>query len=199
MIGQNPAAQQITGALQAHIAEHFAFKYRLLIEQQIGASLPPPNEELPEEYEVQVSRLVAQASQQVLQNSQAQAAQQQAAEQAQDPIIQMQKEELAIKAADERRKELKDQTDAKLKAEALRIQEKKLDQDAEIKGTELGVKIAKDKEAMEYKQEYEGTKLGMEMARDAANRKVNNGNSSRDSGQPDWWESTTTLRPRSNG
>jgi hypothetical protein len=201
MIGQNPAAQQITGALQAHIAEHFAFKYRLLVEQQIGASLPAPNEEMPEEYEIQVSRLVAQASQQVLQNSQAQAAQQQAQQQAEDPVLQMQKEELAIKAADQRRKEAKDQTDAAIKAEALRLQDKKIDIDAEVKATELGAKIAKEKEDTKFKQEFEGTKLGYDMAkskektfieankllmaRDSANRKVNNDDSSRDSGQTD--------------
>jgi hypothetical protein len=201
MIGQNPAAQQITGALQAHIAEHYAFKYRLLVEQQIGASLPAPNEEMPEEYEIQVSRLVAQASQQVLQNSQAQAAQQQAQQQAEDPILQMQKEELAIKAADQRRKEAKDQTDAAIKAEALRLQDKKIDIDAEVKATELGAKIAKEKEDTQFKKEFEGTKLGYDMAkskektfieankllmaRDSANRKVNNDDSSRDSGQTD--------------
>jgi hypothetical protein len=185
MIGQNPAAQQITGALQAHIAEHFAFKYRLMIEQQIGASLPPPNEELPEEYEIQVSRLVAQASQQVLQNNQAQAAQQQAAEQAQDPIIQMQQEELAIKDKEVERKKAKDQADFILKQQQQQIECERIASQEEIEGTKLGVKIAKDKEEFEYKQEYEGTKLGVEIARNTANRKVNNGNSSRDSGQPD--------------
>lgn len=168
MIGQNPAAQQIMGALQAHIAEHFAFKYRLMIEQQIGASLPPPNEELPEEYEVQVSRLVAQASQQVLQNSQAQAAQQQAAEQAQDPIIQMQQQELQIKGAEVERKKQKDMVDAQLKAEQLNIEKMRIASQEEIEGTKLGVKIARDKEEFDYKQEYEGTKLGVEIARSAS-------------------------------
>jgi hypothetical protein len=168
MIGQNPAAQQIMGALQAHIAEHFAFKYRLMIEQQIGASLPPPNEELPEEYEVQVSRLVAQASQQVLQNSQAQAAQQQAAEQAQDPIIQMQQQELQIKGAEVERKKQKDMLDAQLKKEQIEVEKMRIASQEEIEGTKLGVKIARDKEEFDYKQEYEGTKLGVEIARSSS-------------------------------
>jgi hypothetical protein len=168
MIGQNPAAQQIMGALQAHIAEHFAFKYRLMIEQQIGASLPSPNEELPEEYEIQVSRLVAQASQQVLQNSQAQAAQQQAAEQAQDPIIQMQQQELQIKGAEVERKKQKDMLDAQLKKEQIEVEKMRIASQEEIEGTKLGVKIARDKEDFEYKQEYEGTKLGVEIARSAS-------------------------------
>jgi hypothetical protein len=168
MIGQNPAAQQIMGALQAHIAEHFAFKYRLMIEQQIGASLPPPNEELPEEYEVQVSRLVAQASQQVLQNSQAQAAQQQAAAQAQDPIIQMQQQELQLKGAEVERKKQKDMIDAQLKKEQIEVEKMRIASQEEIEGTKLGVKIARDKEEFDYKQEYEGTKLGVEIARSSS-------------------------------
>jgi hypothetical protein len=168
MIGQNPAAQQIMGALQAHIAEHFAFKYRLMIEQQIGASLPSPNEELPEEYEIQVSRLVAQASQQVLQNSQAQAAQQQAATQAQDPIIQMQQQELQIKGGELERKKQKDMLDAQLKKEQIEVEKMRIASQEEIEGTKLGVKIARDKEDFEYKQEYEGTKLGVEIARSAS-------------------------------
>jgi hypothetical protein len=172
MIGQNPAAQQIMGALQAHIAEHFAFKYRLMIEQQIGASLPSPNEELPEEYEIQVSRLVAQASQQVLQNSQAQAAQQQAAEQAQDPIIQMQQQELQIKGAEVERKKQKDMIDAQLKQEQINVEKMRIASQEEIEGTKLGVKIARDKEEFDYKQEYEGTKLGVDIARATSQRSM---------------------------
>jgi hypothetical protein len=172
MIGQNPQGQAIMGALQAHIAEHFAFKYRLMIEQQIGASLPAPNEELPEEYEVQVSRLVAQASQQVLQNSQAQAAQQQAAEQAQDPIIMMQQQELQIKGAEVERKKQKDMMDAQLKQEQINVEKMRIASQEEIEGTKLGVKIAKDKEEFEYKQEYEGTKLGVDIARTTSQRSM---------------------------
>ena len=102
IIGQNPMAQQITAALQAHIAEHFGFKYRQQIEQQLGAPLPyvkdgEEQDPLPPEYEVQLSRLIAQASTQLLQQNQAQAAQQQAQQQQQDPIIQMQQQELQIK------------------------------------------------------------------------------------------------------
>jgi hypothetical protein len=73
----------MAAALQAHIAEHFGFKYRQMIEQQLGAAplpyLKDDEDTIPEEYEVQLSRLVAQASAQLLQQNQAQAAQQQAA------------------------------------------------------------------------------------------------------------------------
>jgi hypothetical protein len=127
MIGQNPAAQQMLSALQAHIAEHYGFKYRQMVEQKLGAPLPKPDEEMPEDYEVAVSRLVAQAAQQVTAQNQIQAAQQQAQQQAQDPIIQMQMQELQIKAAEQQRKAQKDQTDAELRAAQLTLEKERID------------------------------------------------------------------------
>ncbi len=165
MIGQNPMANQITAALQAHIAEHYGFKYRLMVEQQLGAPLPKPDEELPEEYEVQISRLVAQASQQVLLQNQQQAAQQKAMEQAQDPIIQMQMQELAIKGQEVQRKAQKDQVDAQLRAAQLELEKERIETQAEIEGNKLGAKISKDREELESRLEADGTRLGVEIAK----------------------------------
>ena len=166
IIGQNPMASQITAAMQAHIAEHYGFKYRLMIEQQLGAPLPKPDEEMPEDYEIQISRLVAQASQQVLANNQAQAAQQQAQQQMQDPIIQMQMQELQLKGQEVQRKVQKDQTDAQLRAAQLQLEEKRIETQAELEGAKLGAKITKEKEELDTRNEIEGTKLGYEMAKD---------------------------------
>ncbi len=165
MIGQNPMANQITAALQAHIAEHYGFKYRLMVEQQLGAPLPKPDEELPEEYEVQISRLVAQASQQVLLQNQQQAAQQKAMEQAQDPIIQMQMQELAIKGQEVQRKAQKDQVDAQLRAAQLELEKERIETQAEIEGNKLGAKISKDREELESRLEADGTRLGVEIGK----------------------------------
>jgi hypothetical protein len=165
IIGQNPMASQITAGMQAHIAEHYGFKYRLMIEQQLGAPLPKPDEEIPEDYEIQISRLVAQASQQVLANNQAQAAQQQAQQQAQDPIIQMQMQELQIKGQEVQRKVQKDQVDAQLRTEQLKLEEKRIETQSEIEGAKLGAKLAKEKEELDTRNEMEGTKLGYEMAK----------------------------------
>ena len=120
-IGQNPMAQQMMAAIQAHIAEHLAFSYRNKIEEQMGVPLPPPNEKLPEDVEVQLSKLVAQASTQLLQMNMAQAQQQQAQQQAQDPLIQMQQAELQIKAEEVKRKAAKDQADMALAQARLQI------------------------------------------------------------------------------
>jgi hypothetical protein len=91
-IGQNPMAQQMQAAIMAHIAEHLAFNYRQKVEEQVGVPLPPPDAELPEDIEVQLSRMVAQGSAQLLKENMAKAQQQQAQQQAQDPIIQMQQQ-----------------------------------------------------------------------------------------------------------
>jgi hypothetical protein len=178
IIGQNPMAQQITAAMQAHIAQHFGFKYRQQIEQQLGAPLPYHKEEddaIPEDYEVQISRLVAQASTQLLQQNQAVAQKQQNEQQMQDPIIQMQMQELQIKAQEQQRKAAKDQSDAQLKQAEMQLdsqlkqaqleleREKMMNQN-EIEGTRLGAQIAKDKDASDRKTEYDGTKLGVDMA-----------------------------------
>jgi hypothetical protein len=96
-IGQNPMAQQIMAAIQSHLNEHLAFVYRKRIEMEMGVPLPNPDERLPEDVEVQLSRLTAQAAAQLLQKNQAQAQQAQAQQQAQDPLIQMQQQELALR------------------------------------------------------------------------------------------------------
>jgi len=167
IIGQNPLANQITAAMQAHIAEHFGFKYRQQIEQQLGAPLPYLKNEddtIPEEYEVQISRLVAQASTQLLQQNQAQAAQAQAQQQMQDPIIQMQMRELDIKDRAQTAKELKDAADIELRREQLDIDRERVEIQGELEGTKLGAKIAKERDEMDRKEQIEGTKMGIEMA-----------------------------------
>jgi hypothetical protein len=120
-MGQNPMAQQMMAAIQAHIAEHLGFLYRRKIEEQMGVPLPPPNEKLPEDVEVQLSKLIAEASAQLLQSNTAMAQQKQAQQQAQDPLIQMQQAELQIKAEEVKRKTAKDQADMALAQARLAI------------------------------------------------------------------------------
>jgi hypothetical protein len=120
-MGQNPMAQQMMAAIQAHIAEHLGFLYRRKIEEQMGVPLPPPNEKLPEDVEIQLSKLIAEASAQLLQSNTAMAQQKQAQQQAQDPLIQMQQAELQIKAEEVKRKTAKDQADMALAQARLAI------------------------------------------------------------------------------
>ena len=121
-IGQNPMAQQIMASLQAHIAEHLGFSYRKQIEERLGVQLPPPDEELPEDMEVQLARLIADAGKQVAQVHQQQAAQQQAQQQAADPLFQLEQSKVKVQEMEVTRKAQKDQTDAQLAAEKLKLE-----------------------------------------------------------------------------
>jgi hypothetical protein len=120
-IGQNPQAQKMMAEIMAHVSEHLAFSYRKKVEEQLGVPMPKPDEDLPEDVEVQLSRLVAQASQQVLAQSKGQAAQQQAQQQAQDPLVQMQQQELQIKMKDAAIKEQKVQGDLAIRQAEVQI------------------------------------------------------------------------------
>jgi len=113
-IGQNPMAQQMQGAMMAHVAEHLGFRYRQEIEQRVGAPLPGPEQDISEAEELAMAKYVAEAAQQVLQIHQAQAAQAQAQQMAQDPLVQMQQQELQIKGMEQQRKAAKDQADIAL-------------------------------------------------------------------------------------
>lgn len=115
---QNPMAGQMMGAAMAHINEHLAFLYRRKIEEQLGAPLPAPNTMLPEDFEVQLSRLTARAAQQVLQQNTQMAQQQQNMQAQQDPVVQMQQAELQIKQQKEQREAAMDAAELQLKQQA---------------------------------------------------------------------------------
>ena len=120
-LGQNPQAQAMQAAIMAHISEHLAFAYRKQIEEQLGLPMPKPDEDMPEELEVGLSRMVAQASQQVLALSRGKAQQQQAQQALQDPMVQMQMKELEIKEQEAETKQLKVLGDLQLKSEELAL------------------------------------------------------------------------------
>jgi hypothetical protein len=168
LVGQNPRANQIMAAMQAHIAEHVGFAYRRRVEEQLGIPLPAPGDEIPEELELQVSRLAAEASKRVLANSQAEVAQKRAQQQTQDPIVQMQQQELMLKQAEQQRKAQKDQLDIQLKQAELALKEKEMLADAaakadelKIKEQELLVRAAKDADELSTKKQLEGMKMGI--------------------------------------
>lgn len=124
-MGQNPMAQQMQASIMAHISEHLAFAYRAKIEERLGAQMPAPDSQLDEQDEVQLSRLVAQAAQQVLQMNKGQAAQAQAQQQAQDPIIQMQQQELQLKGQEVQIKGKKVDADIAIAQQKLQIEAQK--------------------------------------------------------------------------
>ena len=142
MIGQNPQANRIMASLQAHIAEHLGFSYRKQVEDKLGAPLPAPNEELPEEIELQLSRAVATATSQLTQQKQKEAAQQEALQKAQDPVMQMKQAELQIKGQEVQRKAQKDQAELQLKTADLQLKAQKQETDKILGTTKLELQEA---------------------------------------------------------
>jgi parvulin-like peptidyl-prolyl isomerase len=161
MIGQNPQAQRIMAALQAHIAEHLGFQYRQDIEEKLGAPLPPPGEELPEQIEVDLSRLVAEAGAQLMQSNQQKAAAQKAQQQAQDPVMQQKQAELQLRAQEVQRKAAKDQQDTQIKQAELQRKTQKDQMDAML-DTE---KLKLDQQELQMDAQQESTRLDLELAK----------------------------------
>ena len=178
-IGQNPQAQQIMAALQAHIAEHLGFRYRKQMEDKLGVALPPPNEELPEEIEVQLSRLISEGGKQLTQQHKQEAAQKAAQQKQQDPVIQLQQAELQVKQQDVQRKAQKDQMDAQLKQAELQrkmqkdqadvaVDQQQLEierQELEIDAQKAGAKLAADRRTANTKLDLDLMKATSEVER----------------------------------
>jgi hypothetical protein len=170
MLQQNPKAQFIVAAMMAHIMEHYGFQYRKNLEEKLGVPYPAPNEEMPEDMEVEISRLAAAGAQKLLQANQSMMAQQQAQQAQQDPIVQMQQAELQLKAAELQRKAQKDQTDAQLKRQQQQIEQQRIATQAEIEGAKLGAQIARERTEQQFDaatravdDQIKGIELGLQM------------------------------------
>ena len=162
MIGQNPQGQAIMAALQAHLFEHLGFQYRTQIEEQLGVQLPAFGKELPEEVEVTLAKLMAQAGTQLSQANQQKQAQQQSQKQAEDPIFQLQQKEVAIKEQEVQRKAAKDAGDMQIRtAEQDRIAQKEAI-DAAIKTKQLGL----DTQELELDAQKEGLRMATQTTKD---------------------------------
>jgi len=147
LIQMNPQlAQSISASMSAHIMEHLGFEYRKQMEQAMNVQLPPyqnpdddndADEVMPPQMESQVAQMAARAAQQLVQQHQQQAQQAQNAQTAQDPIIQMQQQELQLKQQEIQRKMAKDQQDAQFKAQQLQIDEQRVSGQQRISTTQM--------------------------------------------------------------
>jgi hypothetical protein len=144
LIGQNPQAAVIQGSMQAHIAEHVGYAYRNKMQMALGFTLPAEGDELPEDMEKELSRMMAEAAPQVLSESQAMVAQQQAAQNAQDPVLQLQMQDQQRKNKETELKEKKLMTDAAAKADELRIKEEQIASNERIAGMNAQIKVLED-------------------------------------------------------
>ncbi len=165
-----PNAKAMQAAMSAHVAEHVAFAYRAKIERELGVELPGPDEKLPEDIELRISRLVAPAADQVTGKAKMMAQAEQNAKQQRDPIVQMQQRELAIK---EQEAMAKAQTEmAKIQVDLEKSQNKsmldlqKMEQQERIESARLASKMATQQGKDESQKEIEGFKAGFNTIRD---------------------------------
>ena len=182
IMGKSPNAKKAMAEMAAHVQEHLAFKYRQEVEKELGVELPSPNESLPEDIEYRISRLVAPAAAQIT----GKAAKEQQAEQAQknmqDPIVQMQMQELQIKQQEVQQKAQSEMAKIELdmqKAMAkAQLDKEKLDQQERLETAKLGAKIAETNSREELESariaaqdQLSGAKLGVEVAKDIMGNK----------------------------
>ncbi len=179
---QSPTAGATQAAVAAHVTEHLAFKYRNEIEKELGIELPPLGTELPEEIESRLSGLVAQAAQQLLDKDQQEVQEQKNQEMAEDPILQMQREELEIKkqkvqadAQADQAKQQGEQQKLELEAEKAQmrddLQRFKIESDERVAGAKIGAEIAERQAERDQKdrrvsadQEAKGAEIGRKIA-----------------------------------
>jgi hypothetical protein len=155
----NPQAQMMQQAMMAHVSEHLGFEYRRQIEQQLGMTLPAEKTEegddnyMDPEVEARLSPMLAQAAQQLLQKNMQETQQAQAQQQAQDPLVQMQMQELQLKAQENQRKVAKDQADAALKASQQQIERERIQ--AQTATDDKRIKMDAMKTAVQMKSDKE--------------------------------------------
>lgn len=165
----NPMAQQMQQAMMAHINEHLGFEYRKQIEMQLGFNLPAQKDETGEEQhmspevEAKLAPLLAQASQRLIQKNMNEVAQQKAQQQAQDPLIQMQMQELQIKQAEQQRKAQKDQADVQLKAQQIQIEQERIATQAELEREKLRADSLKTAAQMRDDREKSTMNMGVDI------------------------------------
>jgi hypothetical protein len=169
MVQQNPQALQAIGA---NIQEHQAMLYRIQIEQVLGQTLPPLDQELPPEVMNQIALMAAQATQQVTGQAQALAA----AMETPDPQRQMFEEQLQLEREQLMQKEQEDVRDKQVEMDKAQldaqIEREKMEADLRVEDT----KAAIDLQELEQKSKADAEKNYTELVKTVReSRKLNGG------------------------
>ena len=168
LVGQSPQASMIQAAAMAHIAEHIGFQYRREIENQLGVELPPPDAPLPEDIEVALSKLVADAAGKLLQKDQAEAQQQEMQQKMQDPVVMAQMQDAQNKQAEIQRKMAKDQADQAARQQQQQIEIERIRSQERIAGMNAGIKAASQQQEMEQDRDMDLARLKLDAIRTGA-------------------------------
>ena len=166
IIGQSPFAGAIQAAMAAHITEHVAFQYRKEIEKNLGVGMPNEDKPLPEDVEIEISRLAAEAAGKLLGKNQAEVAQEQAMQQQQDPLTQIQQREISLKEAEFQHKQQLDlaklQADMDKAAANIAVQEERIESEERREGARIGADLSKTR----YQGQREDLKYGLELGKE---------------------------------
>jgi len=166
---QGPAGQAKLAAGMEHINEHLAYAYRAKVEMELGVPLPAPDEEgeqnLTEEQELAISRLVAPASARVTGKAQQKAQAEQQQKQAQDPVIQMQQKELQLQEGELQRKMKKDEMDHQIKLAQVQLEAARVQSQEKQAGAAMGAKIASDSKKVDADLKKAGLKAGVDLSK----------------------------------
>ena len=172
LVGQSPQASMIQAAAMAHVSEHIGFQYRREIEKQLGVELPPPDAPLPEDVEVALSKLVADAAGKLLKKDLAEAQQQEIQQKMQDPVVMAQMQDAQNKQAEIQRKMAKDQADQLGRQQQQQIEIERIRSQERIAGMNAGIKSAAVQQEMEQdldlnlaKLKLDAIKVGADLAR----------------------------------
>ena len=182
VMAKSPNAKKAQAELAAHVQEHLAFQYRQSVEKELGVPLPPPEEPLPEDIEYRISQLVAPAAAQLSGKAQREQQMEQAQKQMQDPLIQIQMQELQIKQADVQRKAQAEmariQLDMQKAMAKSQLDQAKLEQEKDIQTAKIGAQIARDnaqeqleEDRIASQEQIAGAKLGVDIAKDLMGNK----------------------------
>ena len=170
IVGQSPFAGAIQAAIQSHITEHVALQYRIEIQKNLGVEMPDPEKPLPEAIENELSPLIQKAAEKLLAKNQGEAAQNQAAQQAADPLTQIQQRELAIKEQELQHKIQMDQAKLQIQSQTaqgnIQVQRERIDSEDKREGARIGVRIATQDKDIDLKKKQMAADFGMEIAKE---------------------------------
>ena len=180
IIQQSPHAKQIEAGMSSHVLEHLGFKYRRELEKELGVTLPPPNEPLPNDVEVRLSALMAEAGSRLLGRDQAEEQMKEQVEKSKDPVIKQQQQKLDIEdkkvQANIKSDAAKIMADLKKAEMKNAMEEKKLQSQEMLKGIEIGLEVSTEDRKMNLEEKkveseelLEGLKLGYEIANNSLN------------------------------
>lgn len=170
MIGQSPFAGAIQAAMQSHVTEHVALQYRIDIQKNLGVEMPSYDKPLPESVERELSPLIQQAAEKLLAKDQGEAAQAEAAQQAADPLTQIQQRELAIKEKELQHKIQMDQAKLQIQSQTaqgnIAVQRERIDSEDKREGARIGVRLATQEKDLDLKKKQMAADFGMEVAKE---------------------------------